>query len=256
MDIIHPNVLKVLEGLEKSVKDKFNGLMVNSTTQNAIDFIREKMKYNDPSHDFRHVFRVMNLSLLIYLKDFSNDEEVDIQLIILSALFHDIADFKYEMNIKLTSEELIRQRLHEFFLTNPIPTDKLEKIIYIVSNISFRKELEGTIKYIPKELMIVRDADRLEALGAIGIARTFGYSSIANQIFYDPSIKRVEKLTAEIYNQQTLKKSTTSFNHLYEKVLHLKERMLTNTGKSLALSRHQFILSFLSQFEDEMNFLK
>ena len=256
MQFVNQNVIENLKFNNEVAEKHFLEILNSQQTLNAINLVKEKMASNDPSHDFFHVLRVMNLALLILGKEFANDHDIDVEVVLFSALFHDIADFKYDFQSEKTSEELIKERLSDFFSLNHISEEKIEKIIYIVSNISFRKELEGKNLTLSKEFKIVRDADRLEAIGSIGVARCFGYSSVSKTVFYDASVERIQKLTADIYNKQTKTKNTTAFNHFHEKVLLLKDRMLTETGKAMSESRHRFIVDFLGQFEAEMNFLK
>lgn len=222
----------------------------------AKKYIQMLMADNDPSHDYLHVERVYNNAMYIVKKETENDPfiKVDYPVLALAALFHDVADFKYTQNECL--EDVARSRLTEFCKNykHEIDPEKTAHILHIVLNISFRKELDekpGTQHSI--EFKIVRDADRLEAIGAIGIGRCFGYSCVKNAPFYQPDVKPVFNISADEYNKKTENcKATSAYNHFYEKLLLLKDKMLTDTGKNMAESRHDFMVLFLDQMKHEM----
>lgn len=222
----------------------------------AKKYIQMLMADNDPSHDYLHVERVYNNAMYIVKKETENDPfiKVDYPVLALAALFHDVADFKYTQNECL--EDVARSRLTEFCKNckHEIDPEKTAHILHIVLNISFRKELDekpGTQHSI--EFKIVRDADRLEAIGAIGIGRCFGYSCVKNTPFYQPDVKPVFNISADEYNKKTENcKATSAYNHFYEKLLLLKDKMLTDTGKNMAESRHDFMVLFLDQMKHEM----
>lgn len=229
----------------KAIED----MLDSSIFHNSMNLVKDMMAGYDPSHDFFHVKRVLKLAIHIYESEFINDQSVDVEVLILSAIFHDAADFKYSDNV---SKEQILKNLCTFLKNNSLPESKIGKIIYIIENISYRKELECKDILMSKELMIVRDSDRLEALGAIGIARCFGYTCITKRPFYDPKIQPLENITAEEYNKQESAKTSTAYTHFFEKLFKLKDRMCTETGKMIAAKRHQFMVDFISQFEDEI----
>ena len=185
------------------------------------------------------------------LKDIS----LDMKVIQLAALFHDVVDFKYDHDSSKTLDEIATERLSTFFelYKSELTSQQIEKIIYIILNISWRKELENKENQanVIHELKIVRDADRLDAIGAVGIARCFGFSGAKMRPFHVDEIKPIENMTAEQYNNQTIKNQSTAINHFHEKLLLIKDKILTQTGKRLAENRHQFMLTYLTQFENE-----
>ena len=128
--------------------------------------------------------------------------------------------------------------------------------MYIILNISWRKELESNSNQndVIYELKIVRDADRLDAIGAIGIARCFGFSGVKMRPFHIDDLKPIENMNAEQYNTQTIKNQSTAINHFHEKLLLLKDRILTQTGRKLAEQRHDYMLGYLKQFDMECKF--
>ena len=183
------------------------------------------------------------------------DISLDMKVIELAALFHDVVDFKYDHDKSKSLEEIAKERLNTFFdqYKTELTSQQIEKIIYIILNISWRKELENKENQanVIHELKIVRDADRLDAIGAVGIARCFGFSGAKMRPFHVDEIKPIENMTAEQYNNQTIKNQSTAINHFHEKLLLLKDKILTQTGKRLAEKRHQFMITYLDQFEDE-----
>jgi uncharacterized protein len=144
--------------------------------ESAKETVKELMKSNDPSHDWYHVERVWKNAIHIAEQEkiLNKDLIIDMEIVELAALFHDVVDFKYDHDKNRDLKEIAYERLKTFFEKHSYPSDKIEKIIYIILNISWRKELEQREKLIvdiPYELKIVRDSDRLDAIGAIGIAR-------------------------------------------------------------------------------------
>jgi uncharacterized protein len=174
----------------------------------------------------------------------------------LAALFHDVVDFKYDHVASLSLEELAHMRLDGFFKQNKIELDVQKKIIYIILNISWRKQLDKSNKideFI--ELRLVRDADRLEAIGAIGIARCFSYNGAKHLPIYLSDVKPKLNITANEYNELTIKNKGTAINHIYEKLLLIKDKMSTSTGKILAQKRHDFLVDYLKNFNEEIEWL-
>lgn len=253
MDLLTKEVQRLIFNLSYETMQRTIKVLESKYVQNAINFVKLLMSNYDSSHDFHHVIRVMDLATLIYIKDYVDDKTVDFNVILLSSLFHDSTDFKYDFSKGTDLKSIAIEKLKEFFAVNQIPEEIYEKVIFIIDNISFRKEIEGKKIEMSKELMVVRDADRLDAIGAIGIARCFGYSAVKRQPFFIDSVPVIQNMTAEKYNQQTIGNTTTSYNHFYEKLLTLKDRMLTHTGKHLASERHEFMLMFLRQFKSEMS---
>ena len=209
----------------------------NEIIENTIVFVKEKLKNAEGGHDWFHIERVYKNALLI-----SKSEKVDTFIIALAALLHDIADSKFH-----NGDEAIGPVIATEFLTDRgVEIDKLNHIVNIIKNISF-KGSNFTSTFHSKELSVVQDADRLDAIGAIGIARCFNYGGFKERKIYDPSVLPNLEMTKEEYKNS----NAPSINHFYEKLLLLKEKMNTETGKQLAAERHQFMEQFLTQFYNE-----
>lgn len=210
--------------------------------EETIAFVKETLQGAEGGHDWFHIQRVFKNSLLI-AKD---EKNINILVVSLGALLHDIADAKFH-----NGDETIGPKLAKAFLTSlPVDEKVITHVIQIIENISFKKSLEKTVsKFNSIELYVIQDADRLDAIGAIGIARTFNYGGFKNRVLYDPEISPNLKMTKEEYK----KSSAPTINHFYEKLLLLKDKMNTKTGKKLAEERHQFMMNFLAQFYSEWN---
>ena len=209
----------------------------NGIIENTIVFVKEKLKNAEGGHDWFHIERVYKNALLI-----SKSEKVDTFIIALAALLHDIADSKFH-----NGDETIGPVIATEFLTDQgVEIKKLKHIVNIIKNISFKG---GNFKttFHSNELSVVQDADRLDAIGAIGIARCFNYGGFKERKIYDPSVLPNLEMTKEEYKNS----NAPSINHFYEKLLLLKEKMNTETGKQLAAERHQFMEQFLTQFYNE-----
>lgn len=207
--------------------------------EKTIAFVKEKLCGAEAGHDWFHIERVYKTSLLIA----KSHSKANLLVVQLGALLHDIADSKFHNG----NEHIGPQTAREFLLENNIEKKVIEKVIQIIENISFRG---GIIKkHTSIELEIVQDADRLDAIGAIGIARAFNYGGFKNRTLYNPFIKPNLKMTKEEYISST----APTINHFYEKLLLLKDKMNTQKGKELAQQRHHFMEVFLEQFYDEWN---
>lgn len=205
--------------------------------QQTIEYVKEELKNAEGGHDWWHIYRVWKTS-----KQIAKTEPVNQLVVELGALLHDIADSKFH-----NGDETIGPQKAKAFLES-INVDKkiIEHIILIIQNISFGG---GNFKkkFSSPELAVVQDADRLDAIGAIGIARTFNYGGFKNRAMYDPNIPPQLNMTKEEYKKST----APTINHFYEKLLLLKERMNTPTGKAMAANRHQFMEQYLKQFYAE-----
>lgn len=202
-------------------------------------FVKETLKDAEGGHDWFHIERVYKNALLI-----SKDEHADKFVISLGALLHDIADYKFH-----DGDETIGPKIaSEFLETQKVSQEIIDHVIKIIENISF-KGGNGNQQFRSIELDILQDADRLDALGAIGIARTFNYGGFKGRPLYDPSIQPNLNMTKEQYKTST----APTINHFYEKLLLLKVRMNTDTGRKIAEQRHQFMEDFLQQFYAEWN---
>jgi uncharacterized protein len=220
--------------------------------------VQELMKKNDPSHDWYHVERVYKNACHLAEQERSLDPSlnVDAEIVRLAALFHDAVDFKYDHCEGKSLEVIAEERLGPFFERFGYPAEKIEKIVYIVLNVSWRKELEKagdeTRCDCEAELNIVRDADRLDAIGAVGVARCFAFSGAKMRPLCVPDAKPIENMSARQYNEQSVKNESTAVNHFYEKLLLVKDKMKTRTGKELAARRHEFMVQYLRQFDMEV----
>lgn len=200
-------------------------------------FVKKELHDAEGGHDWFHTQRVFNNAMLI-----SKKEKVDAYVVALGALLHDIADSKFHDGDESVGPQLARKFL---FKTN-VDSAIIEHVVNIIKHISFKGGNEPQT-FTSEELNVVRDADRLDALGAIGIARTFNYGGFKNRKIFDPSIKPNLHMTKAEYKAST----APSINHFYEKLLLLKDRMHTKTGVQIAEKRHQYMETFLNQFYAE-----
>ena len=204
---------------------------------NTILFVKQQLENAEGGHDWFHIERVYKNALLIA-------EGVDCDLIVvkLGALLHDIADSKFHGGDETVGPKTARA----FLESQNVKEDIILHVIAIIENISF-KGGNFEKKFNSKELEIVQDADRLDALGAIGIARTFNYGGFKNRPLYNPNIQPNMNMNKEEYKNS----ESPTLNHFYEKLLLLKDKMNTETGKKIAQKRHDFMVTFLSQFYAE-----
>lgn len=205
----------------------------------TIDFVKSTLKNAEGGHDWFHIERVWNNAKLIAI-----GENVNLFIVELGALLHDIADAKFHNGDETIGPQLARKFL-ESHLVDETVIFQVEKII---ENVSF-KGGNFNQQFKSKELEVIQDADRLDAIGAIGIARAFNYGGFKNRLLYDPKIKPNLHQTKEEYK----KNEAPTINHFYEKLLLLKDKMNTETGKKIAAKRHQFMEIYLQQFYDEWN---
>ena len=207
--------------------------------QKTIDFVKEVLSEAEGGHDWWHIYRVWKLS-----KHIAQTENVDMFIVELGALLHDIADSKFHDG----DEKIGPRKAREFLSSLNVEENIIIHVENIISNISF-KGGNHTQKFKSLELDVIQDADRLDAVGAIGIARTFNYGGHKNREIYNPEIKPNLNMSKEEYKNS----NAPTLNHFYEKLLLLKDRMNTNTGKSMAEHRHRFMEQFLDEFYKEWN---
>ncbi|REH56417.1 uncharacterized protein C7448_101456 [Tenacibaculum gallaicum] len=207
--------------------------------QNTIEFVKETLQGAEGGHDFFHIERVYKNALLI-----AKDENVDEFVVSLGALLHDIADSKFHNG----DETVGPQKARTFLQSQQVSEEYIIHVENIITNISFKG---GNFKQNFKslELDVIQDADRLDAIGAIGIARCFNYGGFKNRELYNPEIPPNLKMTKEEYKKST----APTINHFYEKLLLLKDKMNTTTGKAIAKERHAYMEMFLNQFYNEWN---
>jgi uncharacterized protein len=203
-------------------------------------FVQDTLQGSEAGHDWSHIKRVVRNARSIAV-----GEKADPFVIELAALLHDIADSKFHNG----NEELGPERSERFLKGLDLPSELVDHVVSIVRNVSFKNELEPSREdsFDSIELQVLKDADRLDAIGAIGVARAFHYGGHKNRAIYDPSIKPAEKQSKEQY--KTSKAPT--INHFYEKLLLLKDKMNTRTGRKMAEERHAFMESFLDHFYRE-----
>jgi uncharacterized protein len=205
----------------------------------TINFVKEKLEGAEAGHDWFHIERVWKLSKKIAEKEGGNLEVIE-----LSALLHDIADPKFH-----NGDETLALKISQNFLEEiHVEGELIEQVLFVIKNISFKNRAEAP-ENPPLELQIVQDADRLDAIGAIGIARTFNFGGFKNNLMYHPEIKPNLGMNKEEYK----KSNGTTINHFYEKLLLLKDLMNTETAKKIASERHDFMLQFLDEFYKEWN---
>jgi len=204
------------------------------------DYIKKEMFHEETGHDWFHIKRVLDSAVKIAEK-----EGGDLFIIKMSALLHDIGDPKLHNGDKTAAKRIVGEWLKK------ISVDKKdgEHILHIIDNLSFSKSLENPNIEKTKEFMIVQDADRIDAIGAIAIARVFHYGGAKGRKIYDPSIKPRIKLTTENYREGSL----DSFSHFYEKLIFLKDLLNTKTAKKIGEERHKAMESYLNQFLREWN---
>jgi uncharacterized protein len=201
-------------------------------------FVKSQLSNAEGGHDWFHIERVYKNALLI-----AKNEPVDITVVCLAALLHDIADSKFH-----GGDETIGPRVaSEFLLKHNVDSEIIEHVTQIIENMSFKNSFDLDLAFSSKEMEVVQDADRLDAIGAIGIARCFNYGGFKDRPLYDPEIPPNLNMTKAEY--KTAKAPT--INHFYEKLLLLKDQMHTKTGKQIALERHKYMEGFLQQFYAE-----
>jgi uncharacterized protein len=218
-----------------------NKMNQEKVIQNTIEYVKTELQNAEGGHDWFHIERVFKNTVLI-----SKDEKVDVFIVSLGALLHDIADPKF-----YNGDETIGPKIAaEFLKKENVDSKTITHVLNIIKFISFKNSLSKTgKKFTSKELEVVQDADRLDAIGAIGIARCFNYGGFKNRTLYNPEILPNLEMTKEEYK----KSDAPTINHFYEKLLLLKDKMNTKTGKKIAAERHQFMEVFLTQFYNEWN---
>jgi uncharacterized protein len=205
----------------------------------TLGYVKHELSGSESGHDWWHAVRVRNTALKI-----AKTEKCNIFIVELSALLHDIADAKFNNG----DENAGPSKAFAFMKSIGVEKNDAIHVINIIKNISFKGgNTEQSFK--SAELDIVQDADRLDAIGAIGVARAFSYGGYKKREFYNPEINPAMNMTPEQYRNST----SPTINHFYEKLLLLKDRMNTKTGKILAEERHQFMLLYLEQFYKEWN---
>lgn len=205
----------------------------------TVQFVKTQLQNAEGGHDWFHIERVWKNAKLI-----AQDEKCDRGIVELGALLHDIADSKFH-----DGDETVGPRVAKEFLQSlEVPQDVMQHVENIIKYISYKGGHQSK-GFSSIELDIVQDADRLDAIGAIGIARTFNYGGFKNRAIYDPNIPADLDMSSAQYKKST----APTINHFYEKLLLLKDLMNTETGRKVAQQRHDYMQSFLDQFYAEWN---
>lgn len=205
----------------------------------TVDFVKKELAGAEGGHDWWHIYRVWRQA-----RHIAGKETADLLVVELGALLHDIADSKFHDG----DENIGPAKATAFLQSLQVPPAVIAHVENIIRYISFKGGRQEQVFFSP-ELAVVQDADRLDAIGAIGIARAFNYGGFKNRALYDPAIVPDLQMTKEAYKNST----APTINHFYEKLLLLKNRMNTATGKELAAERHAFMESYLEQFYKEWN---
>lgn len=207
--------------------------------ENTITFVKKTLENAEGGHDWFHIERVYKNAKLI-----SKNEKVDEFIVALGALLHDIADAKFYDGDETVGPKMAR----EFLFSQNVDSQVIEHIVNIINHISYKNSLSTDSEiFTSNELNVIQDADRLDAIGAIGIARCFNYGGFKNRQLYNPKIKPNLEMSKEVYK----KSSAPTINHFYEKLLLLKDKMNTKTGSRIATDRHLYMERFLEQFYAE-----
>lgn len=204
----------------------------------VILYVKKELENAESGHDWFHIERVYRNALSIA----KHEGELDLTVVKLIALLHDIADSKFHGGDETVGPTKARNLLRDLSFDDEV----IVHVVKGIENISF-KGGNFEQKFRSKELDIVQDADRLDAIGAIGIARTFNYGGYKNNLIYDPEIDPKIGMSKEEYKNS----KGTTINHFYEKLLRLKDLMNTETGMKLAEDRHKFMELYLAQFYSE-----
>lgn len=198
------------------------------------EMVKERLSADSSGHDWWHISRVRILAIRI-----AKAEGADTFIVEMSALLHDICDWKFNKGNEKAGLVIVQT----FLKSIELPSESQDKILEIIGAVSYKgagikdemSSLEGCV---------VQDADRLDALGAIGIARTFAYGGNHHQSMHEPELKPTMHSSFEEYKT----KRSSSINHFYEKLFLLKDRMHTDTGKKMAISRHEYMQKFVDTF--------
>jgi uncharacterized protein len=203
----------------------------------TIDFVKHTLIEAEGGHDWWHIQRVCETA-----KTIGAEEGVDLFIVELGALLHDIADAKFNDG----DEEIGPRKAKQFLISLDVPQPIIEHVVQIIRNVSYRGSFNEK-NFHSKELAVVQDADRLDAIGAIGIARAFNYGGHKGREIYNPDIPPVLPSNTSEYKNSI----APTINHFYEKLLLLKDKMNTESGRKMAEERHRFMELYLSTFYDE-----
>jgi len=201
------------------------------------DYIKKELSGDGSGHDWWHIHRVTKIAMQIGCK-----EKADLFIIELGAMLHDLGDFKFHNGDHTVGPKMVKEWLQNM----NTDIDTINKVVTIVNEISYKgADVETPMSTLEGE--IVQDADRLDAMGAIGVARTFAYGGSKGREIYNPDVKPEQHDNFEDYKNS----KAPTINHFYEKLLLLKDRMNTKTAENLADKRHEFMKEYLDQFYKE-----
>jgi len=209
--------------------------IVNET----VEYVKSQLSEAEGGHDWWHTYRVWRNAIKI-----ASSEDVDLKVVELSALLHDIADSKFHDG----DEEIGPATAQSYLESKGVENNITDHVVSIIRNMSFKTSLEG-VSFTSPEMLVVQDADRLDAIGAVGIARAFSYGGFKNRLLFNPNVLPDLQMTKEQYKKST----APTINHFYEKLLLLKDKMNTKTGRLLAEKRHQFMIHYLAEFYEEVD---
>ena len=213
-------------------------MVTDKIISNTIAFVKAQLHDAEGGHDWFHIERVYKNTLLI-----AKQESVNLEVVQLAALLHDIADSKFHDG----DDTIGPKKAREFLFNQNVSSEVIEHVVNIIANMSYYTSLDGGLAFTSKELEVVQDADRLDAIGAIGIARAFNYGGFKNRALYNPDIEPDLNMSKAEYKAST----APTLNHFYEKLLRLKDKMNTKTGLKIAKERHHYMEGFLNQFYAE-----
>lgn len=205
--------------------------------QLTLQFVQKELENAEAGHDWWHIERVWKTA-----KEIAKHEDVNLEVVEFAALLHDVADSKFHNG----DEEIGPQKAGDFLTSIKVDEETTEHVQQIIRNMSFKMSL-GTLSFSSLEMLVVQDADRLDAIGAIGIARAFTYGGYKNRELYNPAIAPQSNQSKEDYKNT----NAPTINHFYEKLLLLKDKMNTLSGKRIASQRHEFMVQYLEQFYAE-----
>lgn len=206
--------------------------------QKTISFVKNQLTGEGSGHDWWHIYRVWTTA-----KKIARAEGARMEIVELASLLHDIADRKLNNG----DEEAGLKKVRTFLTEHQTDAKTIEEVLHIIESYSYTAHLKQKKGMDTLEGKVVQDADRLDAIGAIGIARTFSYGGHHNRPLYDPDVPLSSTVTADAYT----KSASPTINHFYEKLLHLKDLMNTKTAKQIAASRHAFMEQYLKRFYEE-----
>lgn len=209
----------------------------NELINKAVAYVQAELAGAEGGHDWWHIYRVWQQA-----RHLAAEEKADLPVVELAALLHDIADPKFHNG----NEEIGPAKAAAFMAANGVPGATATHVENIIRHMSFKNGFEKPTFY-SLEMGVVQDADRLDAMGAIGIARAFNFGGFKNRALYDPSVPPNLQMDKETYK----KSASPTINHFYEKLLLLKDGMHTSTGKRLAVERHIYMETFLERFYKE-----